>query len=139
MSRIRRASYQKSFLTHSGDNMPSALMASVWDQQSQERQTNQVVANGSTVPKGMKAGDITARLTPGGGIGIGVSDSRGTVREAVLQKNISAWLPDQVGTGVPTVVHFPKSGQFGWYEDSAGPTLYWARNRNGTILKVALT
>ena len=139
MSRIRRPSFQKSLLTHSGEDLPSALKSAIWDQQSQARQASQVVSNGRAVPRGMKSGDIAGRLLPNGGIGIGISDSRGTLREALIPSSLNGMQPDQSGAGVPTVAHFPADGQFGWYEDTSGPTLYLARNRQGTILKVALT
>lgn len=139
MKRVRRPNLQKATQTQSGVDLPAYMRSSFYDAQAQLREQTQVVGNSEQVPAGLQDGDVVARLAPNGGIGIGVSDSRGTVREAILQRNISNWLSDQTGTGVPTTVHFPKSGQFGWYEDTAGPTLYLARNRNGTILKVALT
>lgn len=135
---LRRPSFQKSLLTHSGEDLPLALKSSIGDQQAQARLANQVVSTQKQIPKGMREGDLGTRVFPGG-IVLGVSDSRGTVREVALQSGISQWLPDQVASGVPTLAHFPNNGDFGWYENSAGPTLYWARNRQGVILKIALT
>ena len=131
----RNISIQKAFLTQSGEDIKSATGMAMNDLQSQLRQNSQVVGiSGQRRPRGLKEGDLTARLSSQGGLALAVSDARGNVREIVLNL-----LNDQTGSGAPTVVQFPLSGQWGFYEDTAGPTLYLVRNRNGTIVKVALS
>jgi hypothetical protein len=48
--------------------------------------------------------------------------------------------PYQTGTVAPTVAtNFPAEGDFGWYENTTGPTYYWVINHGGTLRNISLS
>lgn len=118
------------------ENMPFVLTGALNSLSDQLNSDPQLYAVSPTAQQPTtNAGDILIGLNANGNINIrqdsgsGYIDlSQDTITQAIQfnGQNLS-------GSGIPTTDQFPNNGDWGFYTDITGPTVYIARNNNGTI------
>ncbi len=66
--------------------------------------------------------------------------AKGTGFTFAISSAATGLLNYQTGTVAPTVAdNFPTEGQFGWYENTTGPTYYWTINHGGALKNISIS
>jgi len=102
-----------------------------------QRGTKAAVQNG-VQPK-LRNGDTTIAVS-GETLIIKQGAAKGTTFDFAISSAATGLQPYQTGTVAPSVAtNFPNDGDFGWYENTTGPTYYWVINHGGTLRNISLS
>jgi hypothetical protein len=129
-----RLNPRKSLKTQSGEDLNGAMRSSLYDVANQLRRPSTAGTFSNRLPTGQKAGDQTTQVAQDGTFSLSVFDANGNPITARLPNDINSNTPFKEGAAAPALTDYPNDGDNGWYYNTTAGTLYYVRNRQGTLI-----
>ncbi len=120
-----------------GDNNPLITASQTQRGVNSQMTTVAGVQNGKQAI--LKNGDSTIAIS-GDNIYFRQGAAKGTALEFNISRASTGLKPYQTGTIAPSVAtNFPADGDFGFYENTTGPTYYWTINHGGALKNISIS